>query len=593
MIRRLHIEGWRAFEDLKLELDDGVTFIVAENGVGKTSLVQAAAWGLFGALSGVDARVACRFGTSAARVSVDLELPDGRELTIVRQVEDRSESMQARVGTRVLNDSDVATVMADSFGATREFLSKTTVIPSDAVADDATSAFQLREHLCRVFGVDDLQAAADALDRLHGGADAAAKLVRQQTRRAAADLAAVRDELAEAEAAQQAAESARTNARDAVDAAEEQLRQGLSEQALRAKAVEGRQAFAEVLTSVRQIVGEAVELDDADGPATLAARLDALETAAAESLDEHRRTAATVAGQLAAVRTAASELHAAGAECPVCRRELSADDVEHAERAHEQQSVALDAQESEVAALVERTSARVSDLRALARRAAKLADIHPTPVETAVDVDAVSLALTQARENAERLIERAVEARTKRDALATQIANEEQAAREMDAAYRAHRREAVTSVAAEVMRATADAILTERIDPLAAEIGHRWKRVFGERGQLRLHHDGHLALVRGVHEVPFTQFSSGEKVVALLATRLLVLSASTRASFLWLDEPLEHLDPKNRRLTASLMTTAGKHVRQILVTTYEETLARRLASSAHAQLRYVRASDNG
>jgi hypothetical protein len=41
------------------------------------------------------------------------------------------------------------------------------------------------------------------------------------------------------------------------------------------------------------------------------------------------------------------------------------------------------------------------------------------------------------------------------------------------------------------------------------------------------------------------------------------------------------------------MTTAGKHVRQILVTTYEETLARRLASSAHAQLRYVRASDNG
>jgi DNA repair exonuclease SbcCD ATPase subunit len=591
VIRRLHIEGWRAFEDLKLELDDGVTFIVAENGVGKTSLVQAAAWGLFGALSEVDARAACRFGTSPARVSVDLELPDGRELTIVRQVQDRSESMQARVGTRSLTDAEVASVMADSFGATREFLSKTTMLPSDAVADDATSAFQLREHLCRVFGVDDLQAAADALDHLRGGADAAAKAVRQQTRRAAADIAAVRGELAEAEAAQQAAELARADARGAVDAAEEQLRQALSERSSRAKADEARKAFAEVLTSARQIVGEAVALDDADGPATLTAHLEALETAAVEALDEHRRTAATIAGQLAAVRSAASELHAAGAECPVCRRELSAGDVEHAERAHEQETATLGARENEVAALVERASARVSDLRAVARRATKLEGIPPAPVEPAVDVDAVSLALNQARENAEHLIERAVEARTQRDALSTQIADEEQATRELDAAYLAHRREAVTSVAAEVMRASADAILTERIDPLAAEIGHRWKRVFGERGRLRLHHDGHLVLVRGIHEVPFSQFSSGEKVVALLATRLLILSASTRASFLWLDEPLEHLDPKNRRLIASLMTTAGKQVRQILVTTYEETLARRLAGSTHAQLRYVRTSD--
>jgi predicted ATPase len=68
-----------------------------------------------------------------------------------------------------------------------------------------------------------------------------------------------------------------------------------------------------------------------------------------------------------------------------------------------------------------------------------------------------------------------------------------------------------------------------------------------------------------------------------------MLNASTRAAFLWLDEPLEHLDPKNRRLTASLMATAGQHVRQVLVTTFEEALARRLASATDARLRYVRA----
>jgi hypothetical protein len=182
-------------------------------------------------------------------------------------------------------------------------------------------------------------------------------------------------------------------------------------------------------------------------------------------------------------------------------------------------------------------------------------------------------------------------ARARRATLTTQVADEEQRAIASEQAILAHRREAVTSVAAQTMRATADAILAERIDPLAAEVSHRWKRVFGERGSLQLRSDGHLVLVRGVHEIPFSQFSSGEKVVALLATRLLVLGASTRASFLWLDEPLEHLDPRNRRITASLMSASGSHVRQILVTTYEEALARRLASATSAQLRYVRAAD--
>jgi len=242
--------------------------------------------------------------------------------------------------------------------------------------------------------------------------------------------------------------------------------------------------------------------------------------------------------------------------------------------------------------LVESASTRLAEIRALGRRVAKLPEIAPAGGDSPADVEAAVFAVQAARADAERLDEQAAMARARRTTLAAQVADEERLARESHEASLAHRREATTSVAAEVMRAAADAILSERIDPLAAEVSHRWKRVFGERGSLRLRPDGHLVLVRGVHEIPFSQFSSGEKVVALLATRLLVLGASTRASFLWLDEPLEHLDPRNRRITASLMGAAGQHVRQILVTTYEEALARRLASAASAQLRYVRTPES-
>jgi ABC-type lipoprotein export system ATPase subunit len=54
---------------------------------------------------------------------------------------------------------------------------------------------------------------------------------------------------------------------------------------------------------------------------------------------------------------------------------------------------------------------------------------------------------------------------------------------------------------------------------------------------------------------------------------------------LWLDEPLEHLDPRNRRI-ASLLVKASEEsqTRQIVATTYEEAVARRLDEAAAARL---------
>ncbi|MGE5828064.1 MAG: AAA family ATPase [Micromonosporaceae bacterium] len=588
MIRRLNIEGWRAFADLSLDLGEGLTFVVAENGVGKTSLVQAAAWGVYGALSKVDARAARRVGAPHTRVGVDLELPDGRVLAITREVGERGEPVQARLDGRRIDEDGVGQVMAEAFGASREFLSRTTLLPSDAVADDAAGAFHLQAHLRRVFGVDDLQQAAETLGRLHEQAQAAARQVRQASRRAAADQSRLRAQLTEAEAAEARAQAARVDARRVLEFAESQLRAVRDQEAMRAKAVVARQQFAELVADSRAVLGRGTRLGRITRPTELAAVLEAAELAAAEALDEHRRDAATLAGRLVAVRASVSTLHSAEAECPVCRRELSAGDVARAEAGHEREMADLVAREATTAGQVEAATKRLADIRALGRRVVRVPELAAATVDAPADLAAATFAVQAAREDAERLDEQAAAARAHRSSVAAALADEERIARETEAAAQAHRHEAVTSVAAEVMRATADTVLAERIDPLAAEISHRWKRVFGERGSLRLRADGHLVLVRGVHEIPFSQFSSGEKVVALLATRLLVLGASTRASFLWLDEPLEHLDPRNRRITASLMGAAGRHVRQILVTTYEEGLARRLASAASAHLRYVR-----
>ena len=53
MIQRLELQNWRAYDRLDLEFGPGATFVVASNGIGKTSLIMAAAWGIFGDIAGV------------------------------------------------------------------------------------------------------------------------------------------------------------------------------------------------------------------------------------------------------------------------------------------------------------------------------------------------------------------------------------------------------------------------------------------------------------------------------------------------------------------------------------------------------------
>ncbi len=82
---------------------------------------------------------------------------------------------------------------------------------------------------------------------------------------------------------------------------------------------------------------------------------------------------------------------------------------------------------------------------------------------------------------------------------------------------------------------------------------------------------------------------------ALLLTRLLITSASTRAPFVWLDEPLEHLHPRLRTVVAGTLARASQTggLRQVVVTTYESDLARQLMEDVpSASLIYVRNGSN-
>src|SRR3954451_21067355 len=73
MIRRLTLINWRNYEDVTIRFGAGTTFVVAPNGVGKTSLVEAARWALFG-VAGPSENGAVRAGSDTAQAVVELVL---------------------------------------------------------------------------------------------------------------------------------------------------------------------------------------------------------------------------------------------------------------------------------------------------------------------------------------------------------------------------------------------------------------------------------------------------------------------------------------------------------------------------------------
>ena len=104
-ISYLELKNYRKFRDLRLQLPDGVIGILGLNGAGKTTIIEAVAWSLFGNVEEVvrtNRESVRRLGTSPSdKVSVVLEFDlDGTEYRLEREMGGRNLSMKALLRSR-------------------------------------------------------------------------------------------------------------------------------------------------------------------------------------------------------------------------------------------------------------------------------------------------------------------------------------------------------------------------------------------------------------------------------------------------------------------------------------------------------------
>lgn len=589
MIRLLRLEGWKGFSSLELALDDGATFIVARNGIGKTSFVQATAWVLFGARTKIDPALALRRGHSSSQVEVTLGPPDGDQRTIRRTITSKKKGAGVNVDVFIdgsVADDDAADALVwDMFGASPDDLARLAVLPAGSLHDYDAEKLHLRRYLCSLYGIDKIEGVLSALHDERRSTAAAIKKVRAAARMDASEVSAAAsavDELAEAIAVT-------TETLETVQQAHQQLQDRLAA-VDRFEAAQVR--LAAHLETVRSVAQRAADLVGAPVSAdTIAEELEELLASADSALDNiSRETARHQARRDLAVELLA-QLSDADSDCPVCRRPLDEDHREVAASSHGRDIAAAD----EAIAAVEESRRHQVELRAALRALQQeLRDQPELPADPGVGVGEARSAASAA---SARIAELAGELGELRQRMAQQSAILEAAAEAQDAhreAVSLYRRELLVGAAIDSAQEVLSRLLAQRIDPLSDEIADRWKKVFaGGRGGVQVTSDGEIVLNRGGSPLSFTEMSAGERSVALITTRLLALAALNRRCFAILDEPLEQLDPANRRIVALLLARApSPAVPQIIATTFEEQLARRLEAKApNVHLEFIAADD--
>jgi hypothetical protein len=575
MIKTLSLDAWRAFEHLELTFEPGTTFVTARNGVGKTSVVQGIEWALFGDLSSVDPAAAIRKGAASASAHVELVLPDERPVVIRRTTGARRSSFAATVDGEPATEDDVRAIVSAAYGASMDDLARLTVVPAGLLLNYGKEQFHLRRHLYRLFGIVGLEAAGPVIERVRKGVAADLRKVRDIRTATAAELEALAKDV---DAAQVAASTAREQA-DAASQHRDHLRQALQ---LSLAAVEHADRVA---ARRAQLEVHAARLGDLlermIDPETVEATLVEAQHHTDAQAEELIRRRAEIDGRLAATSAAQQQLHQAGADCPICRRPLGPGDIAAADTTHEQEVALLDAERHRVTVELDAVQARRLALADLDRAIRTLPDPGPTPPDAPDDPAGLARQAEAAEETYRVAAEAVGHATATASMLKSRLAEERSRLAEQQAAVSLYAQEAVLTAAADAFQVVSSRVTEQQIDPLAREVARRWKMVFGgRRAGLTLDVEGRLFLERDGHEIGFPDMSAGERAVALITTRLLVLSATTRDAFVCFDEPLEQLDPLNRRVVAlALAQASGSGVRQVIATTFEDGLARRLAAA--------------
>lgn len=581
MIRSIRLLNWRSYVDATIGLDRPVVFFVAPNGVGKTSVYEAARCCLLG-FPRSNAGRGVRAGAKRAEITMELALGDSTLVVTRTLTAGGRAGFSAEQDGQLLDEDGFRALLERTWAADAALVDRLVFGDSELRGATSNRPLPVRQHLAELLGVTPMLEAAAVLRRAEAQATSGVGALRASAATTATAIDQAKATLTDAEQSQAELQRERHDVRQRIAEAEEGARTADAWEAYRSQTTLYNDALGKLVADMN----DALSVRTTDPGVALEAARQGAESELAEA-----HQAATAAERDAALAATAAQLLADGPDiCPTCLRPLSDEECAVALQAHGVTTAAADTQTRRARATTGLAEQQLRTIGEFTRRLDRLQRPAPPTGEDPGSAPAATLAELRIAEG--ELAERIGETRARLAATTTALRAAQEQAESAAKLQRAATQELLTGTTASVLEAVADRYLNERIEPLQADIEHRWKLVFGTEGLL-LDPSGHIRLRHGDRELGAEDMSGGERAVAGVIVRLLVTAAATNIATIWFDEPLEHLDPRRRvGIAQSLVhAAAAGTVDQIVATTYEEGIVRRLALAAPDLVAVVYADD--
>ena len=580
-IERVELRNWRNHVYWEGTFRPGINFLLGPNGSGKSSLLRAIEFALSGATQSApkdDVHMGSREGAS---VSVTLN-GSGQLATITRSIDQRGLTSEA-LSTDSGGARTVADLVVARFGAEGSDLGRLLFLNEGDVYAATAGDTGLGRYLEQLLPLQSIrQVATNAqmqrktLERTLQGRRKDLKLSKEEE----ATLSARRSELeAKLKAIEETEEGLRSQERDLTAQVRESDAQRQAE-----VAQEGWEESTHRLLTSLGLGGLQVH--------------EALDRARSETrstwhqVRELRTEVGRLEGQnLLLDRNIESLTTASPEQCPLCEQQLTDEHLERLltdqrRRVDENNEAikSLEAQLDEVESGYDTWADAADAIRlALAQRPKPPTAESPAEFGFEERLEEIRAKLQDIGGQRRQIFEELAEVR---EQLATAEANR----RIEFEVIEAFRKNALLEAVGHAVEAFTSEVHANLITPLKDELGRQWKSfrpqapwnlILDDQGRLGIEMDGETR--------PYASLSAGEKTVAVVLLRLALAVAFTSSDFIVLDEPLEHLDPRTRRVLVSSLHHAveTETIGQILVSTYEEALVRRMQQDDWANAIYL------
>ena len=597
MIKSIRIENWKAFDEKEFNFGKGINFVVAPNGSGKTSLLEAICIGLIGRVRTVqNERSLIREGQDQAKIVLNFELNNGELYRIERRIPregNHSAYLYNSKEETLVSNWKKANIFIEELLDLENFLIERIVYASEGdvegFIDTLTKKKELRDHIERILGIDIMEDFFRVLDGLERGIKFDIDELRETSRK----LEYVLPE----EDMEKLEESKKILGHDIreQDKKFSQITERINANTILLS--EKEKKLNEILSlkfEIQEILGGEIPEDEIikRSQKTLEDYKSNLDRINYHIQDLRTRRDRTY-GEIDSLKKILELISGAKIEveeikCPVCKKPLSQSEVNHI-IIETQDSITLKTKEIEN--LDKEIQMKNQEMKELSQ---KLENLQKMTIKamTLFSIDKYE-AVKELRSDIESLNGKIMNMKATRNKISNEKQGNEKKLLEIEKKIEktktASEFATTGEIEADLVIKTKELYLTEILGKASRKLVDSQRRTDLEEIFAEIAEDVNNFLgssnskfcldkitVDG-HDRDYSQLSGGEKVAILTIIRATLCKYFSNAGFLLFDEPLEHLDLTNRRFLVDFLVDCCKEgsIQQFIITTFEESMIRK------------------